>query len=191
MALKTNVYISEVTNLTEARYYAGMEVSIIGFNATPNTSTLTTPLQFDAITSWISGINTAWQWHLPVSKELLAVLAECPSNLVELNHIPDLETIESINTPILIRTNSLLELKKITSDIAPSIQGVIWEGEAIDLPKNLSAPVFLQTSSDLKTKEFLVTYPNAGIALRGIPELRPGWNDFDQLAELLESLETE
>lgn len=190
MALKTNVYISDVTNLTEARYYAGMEVSIIGFNANPASSTHTTSAQFDAITSWLSGIKTCWQWDLPISPDFLSLLSETPSDFIELKQIPEKEHLNSIQKPLLIRTSNPDVCTGVNPEALKQIHGIIWENTVEKLPNLPNIPIYIQSLNTLNAELFLKQNPKAGIALKGIPESKPGWNDFDQLADLLESLET-
>lgn len=190
MALKTNVYISDVTNLTEARYYAGMEVSMIGFNATPGSGTYSSATQFDAITSWLSGIKTVWQWNLPLTSDFLTLVNETPSDFIELNSIPDTDLLYNLAKPIILRTKDIQTIKSISPELKQHIHFLVWEGPLTELPQINGLTVFLQTSPDLNIEELLKHNPNTGIALKGVPELRPGWNDFDQLADLLEALET-
>jgi phosphoribosylanthranilate isomerase len=190
MALKTNVYICEVTNLTEARYYAGMEVSMIGFNATPGAKSFSTSVQFDAITSWISGIKTVWQFHSPISTEFKTLITESPSDYIELNYLPKNEELAAITKPILIRSHSNELFKNATLEQLGAIDSIIWEGSAIEAPQIEGIKVFFQAANDLIVENFIIENPNVGIALKGVPELRPGWNDFDKLADILEALET-
>ncbi|MDB5257147.1 MAG: hypothetical protein JWM14_1842 [Chitinophagaceae bacterium] len=190
MALKTNVYISDVTNLTEARYYAGMGVSIIGFNATPGAASFANPQQFDAITSWLSGIQTAWQWHSAPSEELAALISSSSSDFIEICNVPLPHQWQFLTKPVLIRTSSVEELQTIASLPPNTVSGIVWEGESSLLtPLSSDLLQFIQTQPPFDQLDSLLNQ-HQGISLKGIPESRPGWNDFDQLADLLESLET-
>ncbi len=190
MALKTNVYISNVTNLTEARYYAGMGVSIIGFNANPGDSTFASAQQFDAITSWVSGIQTAWQWHSAPSQELLELISSSSSDLIEICTVPSQEQWHFLTKPVLIRTSSVEDLKTIASLPSEKFAGIVWEGDpSVLLPLSDDLALFIQTQPPFEQLDSILD-EHKGISLKGIPESRPGWNDFDQLADLLESLET-
>jgi phosphoribosylanthranilate isomerase len=190
MALKTNVYISDVTNLTEARYYAGMGVSIIGFNSNPESSSFASTQQFDAITSWVSGIQTAWQWHFAPSPELSELLSSSPSDLIEICAVPLPDQWQYLTLPILIRTSSMEELQAIISLPPNTVSGIVWEGEpSLLTPLSSDLPIYIQTDPPFDSLDSLID-DQKGISLKGIPESRPGWNDFDQLADLLESLET-
>ncbi len=190
MALKTNVYISDVTNLTEARYYAGMGVSIIGFNATPGAKSYASSQQFDAITSWLSGIQTAWQWHAAPSEELVALISSSSSDFIEICAVPLPHQWQFLTKPVLIRTSSVEELQVLAGLPPNSFSGIVWEGESSLLtPLSSDLLKFIQTEPPFDSLDSLYDQP-LGISLKGIPESRPGWNDFDQLADLLESLET-
>ncbi|MDF2456518.1 MAG: N-(5-phosphoribosyl)anthranilate isomerase [Cytophagaceae bacterium] len=190
MALKTNVYISDVTNLTEARYYAGMGVSIIGFNANPGDSTFASAQQFDAITSWLSGIQTAWQWHSAPSQELLDLISSSSSDLIEICTVPLPEQWQFLTKPLLIRTSSIEDLQTIAGLPSHTFAGIVWEGDPSVLPPlSGDLTLFIQTEPPFDPLDSLLD-EHKGISLKGIPESRPGWNDFDQLADLLESLET-
>jgi phosphoribosylanthranilate isomerase len=190
MALKTNVYISDVTNLTEARYYAGMGVSIIGFNANHGSSSFASVQQFDAITSWLSGIQTAWQWHSAPSPELVELLSSSPSDLIEICTVPLPDQWQFITKPVLIRTSSIEELQAIASLPPNTVSGIVWEGEpSLLTPLSSDLLLFIQTQPPFDQLDSILEQ-QIGISLNGIPESRPGWNDFDQLADLLESLET-
>ena len=56
MALKTLVKISEVNNLSDARYCAGMRVAFLGFSLDKTNSRFISPSKFKEITKWVSGV---------------------------------------------------------------------------------------------------------------------------------------
>ena len=55
--LKTKVILSNVTNLSDARYASGMGVDYIGFNINPENDQYVTPEQVKMITEWLSGVS--------------------------------------------------------------------------------------------------------------------------------------
>jgi phosphoribosylanthranilate isomerase len=189
MALRTNVYISDVTNLTEARYYAGMGVSIIGFDATPDHTSFISTQQFDAITSWLSGIQTSWQWHSAPSEQLMQLIDSSPADFIELNATPTTDQLQFLSRPLLIRTSSVKDIQAI--DLLPlnSVYAIIWEGD-LSVITSLNTPLscFIETQPPFDQLDSILKW-NKGLGLKGSPESRPGWNDFDQMADLLESLE--
>ena len=63
MALKTFVKISGVTNLSDARYCAGMMVDMIGFDLDPDSKQFTDPDKFKEITEWLSGVKMVGEFN--------------------------------------------------------------------------------------------------------------------------------
>ena len=55
--LKTKVILSDVTNLSDARYASGMGVDYIGFNIDPENDQYVTSDQVKMITEWLSGVG--------------------------------------------------------------------------------------------------------------------------------------
>ena len=56
MALSTFVKIDGVTNLSDARYCAGMYVDVLGFNLEESSQKFLNPTQYEEITGWVSGL---------------------------------------------------------------------------------------------------------------------------------------
>lgn len=57
MALKTLVKISNVTNLSDARYCAGMGVDMLGFSMDADSPNYVEPKKFDEIRTWVAGVQ--------------------------------------------------------------------------------------------------------------------------------------
>ena len=55
MLQKPLIYVSRITNLSDARYCAGMGVDMIGFVIDPNDADYVSPSLFQEIMGWISG----------------------------------------------------------------------------------------------------------------------------------------
>src|SRR5690606_35497353 len=55
MALKSFVKISEVNNLSDARYCAGMTVDLMGFDLCKESEYFISPETFMELTGWVSG----------------------------------------------------------------------------------------------------------------------------------------
>jgi len=63
MALKTIVKISNVTNLSDARYCAGMGVELMGFNVDPQSDDYIDHIKFRQIIDWIEGVKFVAEMH--------------------------------------------------------------------------------------------------------------------------------
>ena len=57
MALKTLVKISNVTNLSDARYCAGMGVDMLGFSMDADSPDYIEPKKFAEIRGWVAGVQ--------------------------------------------------------------------------------------------------------------------------------------
>ena len=69
MALKTFVKVGNITNLSDARYCAGMGVDQIGFNIDPANSSYTEQDDLDSIRAWVSGVEIIAEGQLPDDPE--------------------------------------------------------------------------------------------------------------------------
>jgi len=55
MALRAPVYAGNITNLSDARYFAGMGVQWLGFQIDPNQTSYLNPQKFREIVGWVTG----------------------------------------------------------------------------------------------------------------------------------------
>ena len=54
--LKTFVIVGEISNLSDARYCAGMGVDVLGFNINPVEETCVAPETLNEISGWVAGV---------------------------------------------------------------------------------------------------------------------------------------
>lgn len=205
MALSTFVKIGGVTNLSDARYCAGMYVDVLGFDMEDHSEKFVNPTQFEEITGWVSGVEFAAEfqtetaeyilqklekyptvsWIQHRSLEVLTELIDSGKNLiyeVNINEIKHLEAEISdrlANLDILILLRSPHE--KLEEDEEESILKISDKASVL-----LGSGITAFNVNALKEKLKL-----HGIALEGGEEIKPGLKDFDQLAEILEELELE
>ena len=166
--LKTTVYVSDINNLSDARYCAGMMVDYLGFNLDKISLD-----DFKEITSWVEGTIVA-EFDNPNLDKINTFLKEFPLDYIAING----NQIVDVNTKIISITNDHVnncDFQIVDRSVDTSIY---------------KHPVLI--SGDFKPHEIesLLTMPNVnGICLKGGDELRPGQKDFDELADILESLE--
>lgn len=184
MALKTLVKIGGITNLSDARYCAGMGVDMLGFDVIPGRPNYISPHVFQQIRGWVTG---------PLIVAEIVGLAD-PTDLSHIleNYRPDMLQME------------LSELAKIPSPPLPyilsigkedSISHLSVQPEYILGQRGIAAPshvpVLISVSSVEEAKAALSDESIRGISLSGGPELKPGLKDYSVLAEILELLEVE
>ncbi len=104
---------------------------------------------------------------------------------------PELELLpDSLQQSIIVRVTSVDDLPAIQNK--NGVQYVLVNENNLDIIQAVSEmfPVILslRSSSGLS---LLDTLPIKGIALSGSPEIRPGFKDYGDLAEVLEQLEVD
>lgn len=205
MALKTFVKISGITNLTDARYCAGMYVDLLGFSLESEHPRSISTTQFGEITGWISGVEFVGEFE----KYSVTETAETLQNYSEIKWIEH-ERIEVLMAFDgkglgLIHKTTLVDILKMDKVIVEKLSqsGILLHitstdqqlnSEDLDALKRLSTycKVILGTAISPDNVTHLVDELNlAGIALTGGDEIKPGLKDFDELADILEALEIE
>ncbi len=195
MALKTFVKINSVNNLSDARYCAGMHVDLLGFDLDMASKNYIDQENFDAITGWTSGAQFVGEFG--TSKQ------DSISNALEDYEI---DYVESKDHKVL--TSLTTSKGKILNIPIEAIDNTNWEGidyiiitaikdftsEQIAKIKELSTKYKILLGSGITSdniENILKTTGAYGIALTAGDEIRPGYKDYDELADILEALEVE
>jgi phosphoribosylanthranilate isomerase len=207
MALKTFVKISSINNLSDARYCSGMQVNLMGFSLEENNKNFVSPTKFSEITGWLSGLEFVGEFTHTHPDRILEILQEYP----EIQYV---EIQEEIFLKMLVNTKYRLILKQNLKDQEDLVQLIkkadsyrnfnvilLLSSETlklnkgiIDQIKELSAycEVLLGFGFHAETVMQVVEQTGIkGITLEGGDEIKPGLKDFEELADILESLETE
>lgn len=204
MALKTTVKVGSINNLSDARYCAGIGVDILGFCFESSHEKLVDPTTFLAMSEWLSGVQ--YMAEFPTYN-----FQQIEENLALYEKVQHIQ----VSTP---QELNLLQARKETISFSLDASEYKSLGEVADELKALHQDVtyFVLENphdSDCLTLEdalhlaeqfpvllgFGITPENclslvdnsaiAGIALKGSEEIKPGYKDFDDLAEILEVLE--
>src|SRR5680860_568842 len=117
MALKTFVKVSNVNNLSDARYCAGMYVHLMGFNLEEHHRNYLSPEKFKEITNWLSGVKYVGEFEDSHPDTIL----ETAKNYQEIGYI---QIREEVHLQMLINTKYNLILKQQIQD-ASNIQHLI------------------------------------------------------------------
>ncbi len=186
MALRTLVKVGEITNLSDARYCAGMGVDMLGFNLNPGSETYVSPEQFKEMTNWVSGVRLVGEFGDATPEFIEKALEQYELDMIQVQ-----TSNYSTNTglPLILEINDLQEVENISNP--GEIEYFLLEHSA-QFIDNLGYPVLL--GNDLEVDEVLTIIESTsirGIALKGSFEEKPGFKDYDQLADILEALETD
>lgn len=205
MALRTFVKISGITNLSDARYCAGMYVNLIGFSLEEGTEKFVNPAQYKEITGWLSGLEFVGEFDTLSANDVLETLKNYPSiSWVEHTRIDDLVTLKKAGYQVIYKKD-LAEVKHMEKDVATKLreEGIIFHITSNDDPLTVSdkevislltkdCEVILGAGLSAENVIGLVDELNLkGIVLEGGEEIKPGLKDFDALADILEVLEIE
>ncbi len=202
MSLKTLVKVSGVTNLSDARYCAGMGVEMIGFGLDENHPKFIELAKLREISVWISGIKVVGEFNGDNLDNVNYLSHEIPLDFVQLNHLPHLKELNHIKNPIILKLDiekdRLAETEEamqkyfgnVTFFLLESFDHSIAELEAV-LKKwceNYNIIIGFGINSE-SLPAVLNTINPKGIGLHGGHEIKPGLKNFEHLADILELLE--
>lgn len=192
MALRTKVKVGNITNLSDARYCAGMGVDWLGFD-----SGAVDPKTFQEITGWVSGPEFVVELSPNgTASDFLAYQA----GSIELN---------------LNQLSLLNQLSEVSVFVCLSIAEWVHHVEELIAQKNKIKHIIFNngTGNHLQDQKIItaashhfgviigynITAENisntwldiTGFNLKGSEELKPGLKDYQSLADILESLEVD
>ena len=200
MSLKTKVKVGNITNLSDARYCAGMGVDMLGFAIGEVDGQGVGATKFKEITDWISGPEFVLE--IPkgavdgMSKKYSIDLIEFP-----VEEISNLSLLKS-RQHYLIRID-LTDWKHYQKDLLKNIDLIKYvivtnsrslnEHEAKSIVTEIASDFSVLLGFEIRVQlldEYL-RWPIAGLALNGSEETSPGIKDYDHLSSILEKLEVE
>lgn len=204
MALKTFVKISGVNNLSDARYCAGMLVDIIGFSLDDNDPAYIGREKFSEITEWLSGVAIAAEFSTHDVEKIKATLKDLKVDFVQVSEAAALPALADMDIPLMLhidvdRELSINTLKQKMAEAAPYVRYFVIEGEnsanlsslqkeLVALAANYAVLLGFEITEN-NVHKLIDSTPIKGIALKGGDEIKPGLKDFDELADILESIE--
>jgi phosphoribosylanthranilate isomerase len=192
MALKTFVKVSGINNLSDARYCAGMEVNELGFEIEEGNPNYVDPQVFKEIKGWLSGVQFVGE----ITSENTAIDALIANYEVDLIQIENLEQIgEALSTSLKVcfASNNKALAQEAWDISEHQLAYILFDGTdySIEEVEELAkvVPIVLASGFDDQTVNERIKSSIKGISIRGGNEIRPGYKDFDELADILEALE--
>ena len=195
--LKTQVKVSSIANLSDARYCAGMGVDWLGF-----------PLQdislerFTEIRNWLAGVQIVGEFTKASADQIKEMVATYHPDVIEIDSSVSLVAIQEIATPKILRVNIDSDnLPAIFAASAPYVSHFLLVGDSPDSLAGMEASVEIWAAQysiilgleipDDDLEEWVEQSSIQGIGLVAGQEDRPGFRDFTDLMTILEKLETE
>lgn len=199
MSLVTKVKVGNITNLSEARYCAGMGVDFLGFPSDNSKLALET---FREITAWVSVPQFVLELEdrSYTDKEIDLLLSDYDVHCVECKsiHLTALAALTKLPAKPSI-------LPAINTDEWHSVSEVINNfGDQVVAIRILPSSPVNWTVINIISQRYLVLVDvekiddvlmhstvNVGVSLSGTEEIKPGLKRYEHLADVLERLEAE
>ncbi|GAB4229059.1 MAG: hypothetical protein Tsb0034_00560 [Ekhidna sp.] len=199
MALKTFVKISNISNLSDARYCAGMMVDVLGFNVDGTTDNYVSEGDFAEITEWVTGVQFAGEFHNASLEEIKKAVQLYPIDLIELKELDLVEKVQLLGKPIIFRMtisnqDEVATIKSTLSYLDELAKYVVVKCDLPDLHAQIDEQIAFYNGNLKVLKGYgisptpdLGNYP--GIELEATEEERPGFKDYGQIMDVLEAIE--
>ncbi|AKD56598.1 phosphoribosylanthranilate isomerase [Spirosoma radiotolerans] len=212
MALKTLVKISNVTNLSDARYCAGMGVDMLGFSMDADSPDYVAPTKFAEIRGWLAGVQIVGETRSVDPESIEQLLETYRPDLLQVDEaalLPYLSTLGTSDRELrfilradvaqmtLDQLDTLLQTGAANADyvLLESNGPVNMEDELKTLLQRQTTrySILLGTGISAENVHELLAELSAvrGIALSGGIEEQPGNKEFGELMDILEAIEEE
>jgi phosphoribosylanthranilate isomerase len=187
MPLKTLVKVGNITNLSDARYCAGMGVDFLGFTVVEGQPQYVPVKTYQEIRGWVAGPK--------VVIEMYGYTNNVSFDEIIANYAPDMIECGVSEYPMLQpKTNLPFLLKLNKSDIphltTPPEFFIVNETDLATTRKQ-GIPLLVVLNAKGSLDKVLSTDNVRGVVLSGSSEIRPGFKEYDDLAEVLEALEVD
>jgi phosphoribosylanthranilate isomerase len=189
MSLKTIVKVSHISNLSDARYCAGMGVELLGFQVTPGSENFMSVQVFQDIRGWISGPRIiAEVYGLAEAGQLEVIMRDYGPDYLEMSLPEFIAFRHALTVPAIVHFSDPAEMRAVDGDerIAYAVVNADAHCRDIGTP---SFPVLVQVRSEDESSEKLSQECFRGVVLEGSKEIRPGITGYEQLGSILEALE--
>ena len=199
MSLNTFVKVANVSNLSDARYCAGMGVDVIGFNVDPTSDEQVSSEDFKEITEWIAGVQYAGEFSNADLEQIKEVLKNYPLDYIEISSIKLVEKVQLLGKPIIVKLTidtqeQLDELKGHLSyldELAKLVVVKSYNPAHFDqLDEKIAfynGNLRLLKGYGIDANEQLQKFP--GVELEATKEEKPGFKDYGEVMDVLEALE--
>lgn len=193
--LQYTVYVRSISNLSDARYCAGMGVELLGF-CFDETNGISIS-EFEAIKGWLSGVKIVAEFYTSNLDLIKKTIDNIKPDFVHIS-VKNTNWEDEISTPIIYDfniDNKIPIFPKLGSLVVLSCSNDgqnIYDNHLLikELVFDNQYKLFFGygiTAGNIKTH--ITTYKAFGIALKGGSEIAPGLKSFDELADILEAIE--
>ena len=204
MSLKTEVKVGNISNLSDARYCAGMGVQYLGFSMDKDSEHFVDQKTLMTIKEWIVGPRIVGEFSIldPVNYDYSSLCEDV--DCIEISDPESIETAAKINLPLILKLDlasfkSVSELEEMLNHTRDRIQFFLFEDSPgpeivrVDI-LNLASRYKIMVGFEID-KQSIHSWIDGtgifGISLKGGTEIKPGFKDYDELADILEEIEVD
>jgi len=203
MALKTFVKISNINNLSDARYCAGMGVEQLGFCIEKDNPNYVSPGSFKQMSEWLSGVDYVAEFSSYSTEDIKNAIAEYEIQYIQTSQAEQLPELSKLDLPLILQidpaNSDITEISELISFAASYVDYFIFESVStisnhlfsllLELGNNYE--IVIGTGVSLESLNPILKSNVKGFALKGGNEIKPGLKDFAELADILEACEVE
>jgi len=212
--LKTRVKASQITNLTDARYFAAWEVEWLGFNFDKGSENYIQPQVMKAIKEWVEGPKLVGEFSFASAEDIRIAKEMLELDMVQVGMFVEEETLKALKGVPIIKEivfhneMTLADLENHFQQFDSYVEffllnfdknGITWEmikkGQ-LEITQNDLVNIFQQHKtvlsidlSESAISEILLLENLTGINVVGGEEEKVGVKSFDELDEIFETLE--
>ncbi len=209
--LKTLVKASQITNLTDARYFAALEVEWLGFHFDQGHDTYISPQNVIAIKEWVEGPKIIGEFGMQDNETIKAAIENIGLDAVQLGHfIPINQAMLLPEIPIIkeFRLEDRLDVDAVSEHLfmfSDYVETFLLKGDlqwkklrgnsfSVEFLKDICKKyqvilAFNFNAADIQ--EVLDIVQPYGISITGGEEEAVGVKSFDELDELFEVIQHE
>ena len=186
MPLRTLVKVGNISNLSDARYCAGMGVDFLGFSVIEGQPNAISVAAFQEIRGWVTGPQIVAEiYGIANSAALAQIIENFRPDFIELG-IAEFSTVgQFLTLPFILKLKAEEELPAMPGKPAYLIAD---ENEISRFVPDHD--VLLMVNSAAELDHSLSHTGVSGVCIHGGGvEIRPGLKTYDELADILEALE--
>ncbi len=208
--LKIRIKASQITNLTDARYFAAWGVSWLGFDLNIGSESFIEPIKVLAMKEWIEGPSIVGEFGLQSVEEIKSAVDMLNLDYIQLNMLTDeailkqLESNQIIKEIVIEHADASDEIEFHINKYAALVKlflidfaknGIVYSdlsNETKNYLSELCQNHQIILSIDIATNqidELLDTIQPYGLNVKGGDEEKVGFKSFDELDELFEAVE--
>ncbi|MEP4533950.1 MAG: hypothetical protein ABJ004_12755 [Cyclobacteriaceae bacterium] len=204
MGLKTFVKVGEISNLSDARYCAGMGVDLLGFNVNSESPYYVTPETFKDLSGWVAGVKFVGECSGMNADDIKLATQDYGFDYLQVDEIDQLTELADLGVELIYRLNvsddaTLQNLQNLVESAVEECEMIVISTDNPDYYSAI-ADVVSEVYENVKIlKGFDITETNisstiseghfVGIELKGSEEEQPGFKDYGDLMDILEALD--